>query len=97
MSAIPWSQLALPDSPVLAPKQVCLTPRQLQVLSRLTEGDSYKEIAQRLGISVQTVNDHIKDVYRKLNVHCRAHAIRCCHNGIPSGEKEEMDARAPLH
>lgn len=51
-----------------------LSQRELQVLARLAEGDSYKEIAQRFGISVQTVNDHIKNLYRKLEVHSRAHA-----------------------
>lgn len=51
-----------------------LSPRELQILRRLAEGDSYKAIAQRFGIKVQTVNDHIKNLYRKLEVHSRAHA-----------------------
>ncbi len=51
-----------------------LSQRELQILARLAEGDSYKEIARRFGISVQTVNDHINSLYRKLEVHSRAHA-----------------------
>lgn len=51
-----------------------LTVRERQILERLAAGDSYKEIAVRLGISVQTVNDHIKNLYRKLDVHSRGAA-----------------------
>ena len=53
-----------------------LTSREGAVLELLAHGCSYSEIAQRLGISVHTVTSHIKNCYRKLEVHCAAAAVR---------------------
>jgi DNA-binding CsgD family transcriptional regulator len=38
----------------------------------LIKGYSYKEIAAALFISVETLNSHIKNIYRKLDVHSRS-------------------------
>jgi DNA-binding NarL/FixJ family response regulator len=45
-----------------------LTPRELEVLRHLARGYLYKEIAQRLGISVKTVEAHVGAVLRKLQL-----------------------------
>jgi DNA-binding NarL/FixJ family response regulator len=49
-----------------------LTTREKQILQFLVKGMSYKEIAATLFISVETLNSHIKNIYRKLNVHSRS-------------------------
>lgn len=52
-----------------------LTLREADVVRLLATGCSYAEIAQRLGISAHTVASHIKNTYRKLEVHCAAAAV----------------------
>lgn len=52
-----------------------LTARELDVLRLLPLGCSYAQIAQRLGISKHTVASHIKNAYRKLEVHTAAAAV----------------------
>ncbi len=51
-----------------------LTEREREILDLLVAGVSYKGIAQRLGISVHTVNSHIRHIYEKLHVNSRAEA-----------------------
>lgn len=52
-----------------------LTDKENQVVQLLTEGLSYKMIADRLQISMSTVQSHIKNIYRKLRVHSKAEVI----------------------
>jgi DNA-binding NarL/FixJ family response regulator len=49
-----------------------LTEREKEILSLLIKGNSYKELAAAIFISVETLNSHIKNIYRKLNVHSRS-------------------------
>lgn len=49
-----------------------LTQREKEVLQLLMEGLSYKEIAARLFVSIDTINTHIRKIYTKLNVRSRA-------------------------
>lgn len=49
-----------------------LTSREREILNLLIKGYSYKEIAAALFISVETLNSHIKNIYRKLDVHSRS-------------------------
>ncbi|MCU0380777.1 MAG: response regulator transcription factor [Chitinophagaceae bacterium] len=49
-----------------------LTSREKDILQLLIRGNSYKEIASSLRISVETLNSHIKNTYRKLDVHSRS-------------------------
>jgi DNA-binding NarL/FixJ family response regulator len=49
-----------------------LTTREKAILQMLVKGMSYKEIASDSFISVETLNSHIKNIYRKLNVHSRS-------------------------
>jgi len=48
-----------------------LTPREREVLRHIARGYLYKEIAQRLGISVKTVEAHVSAVLRKLQLSTR--------------------------
>lgn len=52
-----------------------LTLREADVVRLLASGYSYGQIAERLGISAHTVGTHIKNTYRKLEVHCAAAAV----------------------
>jgi DNA-binding NarL/FixJ family response regulator len=52
-----------------------LTPRQRQVLALLLEGKPNKIIARELGLSVETVKDHVAAVLRSLGVSSRTQAV----------------------
>lgn len=56
------------------PEYERLTPRETEVLTYLSKGFTIKEIANLMGIKWFTVNDHIKSIYKKLNVSSRAEA-----------------------
>jgi two-component system nitrate/nitrite response regulator NarL len=51
-----------------------LTPRELEILCLLAEGQSNKVIARNLGISDGTVKLHVKSILRKLDLHSRVEA-----------------------
>ena len=51
-----------------------LSERERELLSLLARGKQYKEIADQLGISTDTVRSHIRRIYRKLHVHSRTEA-----------------------
>ncbi len=51
-----------------------LTPREMEILCLLAEGQSNKVIARNLGISDGTVKLHVKAILRKLDVHSRVEA-----------------------
>ena len=48
---------------------------KLEVIRLLASGCTYSQIAERLGISAHTVPSHIKNTYRKLDVHTAAAAV----------------------
>lgn len=52
-----------------------LTARESEVLRLIASGCTYSQTADRLGISLHTVTTHIKNLYRKLDVHCAAGAV----------------------
>lgn len=58
-----------------SPARLELTERELDVLQCLVRGLSYKQSADHLGVSVDTVRTHIRGVYKKLQVHSVAEAV----------------------
>lgn len=74
-----------PDGPCVPARARCgpaarwpisgLTPRQRQVMQLLLHGKSNKLIARDLGISVETVKDHVAAVLRSLGVTSRTQAV----------------------
>ena len=52
-----------------------LTPHELRLLRMLVEGHSYKTIAADLGSSVNTIGFHMRNIYRKLQVHSKSEAV----------------------
>ncbi|VGO13182.1 Oxygen regulatory protein NreC [Pontiella desulfatans] len=56
-----------------------LSDRELETLLLMGEGLARKEIAQKLKISVYTVDTHIRHIYDKFNVPNSAAAVHCAH------------------
>ena len=54
---------------------VSLTGREREILSLVADGFSNRDIARRLGISEQTIKNHVSAILRKLNANDRAHAV----------------------
>ena len=57
-------------------KENALSERQMQIVQALVDGLSYKMIADKLNISLDTVRDHIKRIYRTLEVNSKAEVIK---------------------
>jgi len=52
-----------------------LTVKEKEIVLGLVDGLSYKMIADQMDISIETVRTHIKNIYKKLHVHCKAEVI----------------------
>jgi len=52
-----------------------LTDREKEILTCLVKGMSYKMVADACFISIETVNVHVKNIYRKLQVHSKSEAV----------------------
>ncbi|MCX6306901.1 MAG: response regulator transcription factor [Bacteroidetes bacterium] len=52
-----------------------LTAREKEILTLITQGMTNEVIAEKLFISIQTVRNHIKNIYDKLQVHSRAQVV----------------------
>lgn len=64
-------------------KEECkLTLRQEQIVQGVLDGLSYKMIADRYLISVDTVRDHIKKIYLILNIHSKGELIKKMQSGF---------------
>jgi DNA-binding CsgD family transcriptional regulator len=62
---------SMPESDIAA----LLTPRELEVLLAIADGDTNKAIARRLSISLHTVKFHVESVFRKLGARTRTEAV----------------------
>lgn len=52
-----------------------LSPRQMQILTLIAEGHPDKDIAQRLGVSVRTIDSHLQRLYQRYGLHSRAAVV----------------------
>jgi DNA-binding NarL/FixJ family response regulator len=60
-----------------------LTPREIEVLKLIAEGESGKEIAERLGIAFRTARSHRANLMEKLELHDTASLVRyAIRNGL---------------
>jgi len=65
-----------------------LTPREREVLVLVSKGCRLPELAERLQISRHTVSDHLKHIYRKLNINSRAEAtLEAARMGLVSADR----------
>jgi DNA-binding NarL/FixJ family response regulator len=73
--------------PVQIPDEIAgpcgFSPRQLQVLERLSEGKPNKVIAYELGMAESTVKVHIRHIMKKLNAHSRTQVVLMTKNALP--------------
>lgn len=53
-----------------------LSKREQEILENLSKGYRYKEIADKLFVSIETVRTHIRNIYEKLQVNSRAEALK---------------------
>ena len=60
--------------PLVPEDEQPLTPREEEILELLVQGFRYREIADRLFISIDTVRTHVRHVYEKMHVRSRAEA-----------------------
>ena len=63
------------QKPVINDINSLLSQREKEVLEWLAKGLLYKEIAERLGVSSETVKKHLKNIYQKLHVQNKIEAI----------------------
>jgi DNA-binding NarL/FixJ family response regulator len=52
-----------------------LTPRELEVLTLFADGHGYKTAARELGLTIDTVRFHVRNIYAKLHVHSKSEAV----------------------
>ena len=72
-----------------------LTGRERDVLGLLAEGLADKEIAQQLGVSPNTVRNHVAALYSKIDVHSRGEAIVWARERGFAGRPAKKPARKP--
>jgi len=65
----------LPAVSAVADQNEALTEQELNVVRGLADGCSYLQAATALGISVNTLRSHVRNVYRKLCVGTRTEAV----------------------
>jgi len=74
--SVPTPPAPAPVAPQLAPELFGeLTPRELDVLRLIAQGLRNRDIAERLVISEKTVQNHISNIFAKLQVNDRSQAI----------------------
>ncbi len=75
--------------------QARLTPRELEVLKRVTEGLRNRDIATELHVSAHTVARHLSSIYEKLDITSRTQAVRyALSEHLVDGEAQESDDRS---
>jgi len=67
--------LSLQPSASAGDETTALSPREHEVLGGLAEGQAYKQIADKLGVSIHTVRNYIRRIYEKLHVCSRTEAV----------------------
>lgn len=63
------------QGPQIVSRSSTLTPREREVVKLIAEGNSVKEIAALLGLSIKTVEAHKFNLMRKLNIHNKAQLV----------------------
>lgn len=75
-------------APELSP-DLLLTPRQREVADYACVGATAREIGETLGLSSETVRDHLKEIYRRLGIASRVELVHLLRPGSGRGPDEE--------
>ena len=79
-----------------ASEDTMLTRREAAILELIARGGTYAKVARSLGLSVGTVQTHVKHIYAKLSVHSRTEAIiEAQRRGLISAELARISGGAP--
>lgn len=70
-------------------RHVVLTPRQFQVARLLSQGMTYKELGEQLGISARTVERHAAELRRRTGARTNAAAVSRAPARAPSAPRSE--------
>lgn len=72
----------LAGSPAVGNKvnQYNLTPRELETLKHIAAGQTYEQVAELMGISVNTIQTNIRSLYKKMGAHSQTQAIAKARN-----------------
>jgi DNA-binding NarL/FixJ family response regulator len=70
-----WRRLRAQPVSVGSRRRPALTPRELDILTAMTDGLAAKAIAVRLGVALKTVENHKIRIFEKLGVRSHAHAV----------------------
>lgn len=76
MAASLFSRVAELAGERLPRSAIKLTPREVEIINKIAEGLSNKEIAQQLSIELQTVKNHVHNILDKLQLHNRLEAVQ---------------------
>jgi len=71
-----------------------LTSRETDVLQMLAIGRTYEQVSEELGVSANTVASHVKNIYRKLEVHSARAAVWRALELRLLGESERLQSTA---
>jgi PAS domain S-box-containing protein len=67
--------IAVPEHELPPVKTTELTPRQAEILRLLAAGRSTHQMAAQLGLSIDTIRNHVRDLLKRLGVHSRLEAV----------------------
>lgn len=90
-----YRRLSEAPGPAAGPDTPQLTERETEVLRLVAKGLSYKQIAERLFLSHRTVQNHVQNTLRKLQLHNRVQLVRyAIDQGIDQGIDRGTDGGA---
>jgi DNA-binding CsgD family transcriptional regulator len=103
VDAAPWAERAAVElratgesvGPRTVDREARLTAQELQIAQLVAEGKTNKEIAAQLYLSPKTIEYHLANAYRKLDVHSRVELARIVVTGENANDPQTSTVRSP--
>ncbi len=70
-----FKQLTSPSEKISTRTDIRLSPREQETLQHLSQGLSYEQVANTMGVALSTVQSNVRSLYRKLNVKSQSQAV----------------------